>query len=362
MLRTRARLAAVTCAVGLTATFGLHSPEASAASGGRWSRTIADDVIAPFQLAINHQAIFAGDGFTGKITRYAANGSKTVLADTGGEVTGIDVSPDGRTYAYTGSDAGGAYLRIVGPSGSRRVDLGAYEANVNPDGNVTYGVIAGGNPCADAVFGQLTGGAATYTGVVDSHPYAVAWLSDGSWAVADAGGNDILRVTGDGQISTLAVLPRQPIVVTAEMASGLGLPDCTIGVTYAFEPVPTDVESARGSLWVSTLPGGPEDASLGARGKVYQVNRWTGTSSQVASGFLGATNLAVRENGTIFVAELFAGKVTGLRGQNRWTAYSGGAALSVEVQGSSLYVGTMGNIDFETGDVLAPGSIQRIKR
>ena len=51
-----------------------------------------------------------------------------------------------------------------------------------------------------------------------------------------------------------------------------GMPACTVGKTYAFEPVPTDVEVAgSGRLIVSLLPGGPEDESLGARGAVYQI-------------------------------------------------------------------------------------------
>ncbi len=41
----------------------------------------------------------------------------------------------------------------------------------------------------------------------DSHPYAVASLGDGSWAVADAGGNDILKVDSRGHVSVIAVLP-----------------------------------------------------------------------------------------------------------------------------------------------------------
>ncbi len=340
---------------------GQHGQKAHGGHGHSWSTTVDADVLAPFQLAVRGQRVWATDGFTGTVTRYDAKGHKTVLATTAGETAGIDVAPDGRTYAYTGSDAAGSYLQIVGPHSSRRVDLGAYEATRNPDGGVTYGVVAGGNPCADAVFSQLSGGDATYTGVVDSHPYAVAWLGDGNWAVADAAGNDILKVSASGRISTLAVLPTQPIVVTAQMASSLGLPDCVVGVTYAFEPVPTDVEWSAGKLWVSALPGGPEDGSLGARGKVYRVDPRTGQSRMVAGGFLGATNIAVRPDGTIYVAELFGGKITGINGTKRWTALTTDRPLAVEVQGSSLWFATLADLDLETGTVYGPGSIQHLK-
>jgi len=133
--------------------------------------------------------------------------------------------------------------------------------------------------------------------------------------VADAAGNDILRVRADGTISTVAVLPPQPTVVTADAADGLGLPDCAIGLTYNFEAVPTDVEVGRdGQLYVSLLPGGPEDPNLGARGSVYAVNPQTGATHQIATGFAGATNLALGPDGTIYVAELFADEIAVVQG------------------------------------------------
>ena len=71
------------------------------------------------------------------------------------------------------------------------------------------------------------------------------------------------------------------------MAGGtVEAPACVVGEEYAFEPVPTDVEfGPDGWLYVSSLPGGPEDASLGARGAVFRVNPWTGhtTCGQMAS-------------------------------------------------------------------------------
>jgi hypothetical protein len=94
----------------------------------------------------------------------------------------------------------------------------------------------------------------------------VSALPGDAWVVGDAGGNDLLKVDKHGRITVLSVLPRQPSVITAEAAAGLGLPDCVVGATYNFEAVPTDVEvAADGKLIVSLLPGGPEDPSLGVR-------------------------------------------------------------------------------------------------
>ncbi|MCU0300547.1 MAG: ScyD/ScyE family protein [Candidatus Nanopelagicales bacterium] len=111
-------------------------------------------------------------------------------------------------------------------------------------------------------------------------------------------------------------------IPSAEVAAGLGLPSCTAGETYLFQPVPTDVERGRnGMLYVSSLPGGPEDASLGYRGGVYRVNPWTGHVKRIAWGLLGAVDLALDHRGRIYVAELFDNAITRVgHGPNRKVA------------------------------------------
>ncbi|WP_201467109.1 ScyD/ScyE family protein [Janibacter melonis] len=357
-------------AAAAAAVLGLSlAPPTSAARppGGpeghpRWVSTIDDSVLAPFQLAVEGRDVYATDGFLGTLTRYSRSGTKTVLARVeGGEIAGVDVAKGGRTWAYASTSSDGRSLLTIQSRGRADVvaDLGAYEQTVNPDQGVTYGIIAGGNPCAEEVFGGLTGGQATYTGIVESHPYAVAALPDGSWAVADAAGNSVLRVDRRGRISTLALAPRRPLLITQEIATSIGLPDCTVGVTYAFEGVPTDVEvGPRGRLYMSSLPGGPEDPSLGARGAVFTIGRH-GAVTKVASGFLGATNLAVQGD-TLYVAELFGGQVTAVHGRHRWAAYRMERPLAVEVSGRTMYLGQLADIDFETGTPRAPGSIVKV--
>ena len=95
-------------------------------------------------------------------------------------------------------------------------------------------------------------------GGIDSHAYSVASWGN-KWLVADAGGNDLLLVDNKGHISTLAVLPPQPVIRSPRRApSTLGVdPECFVGSTYGFEPVPTDVEVGNnGMLYITTLPGG----------------------------------------------------------------------------------------------------------
>ena len=119
----------------------------------------------------------------------------------------------------------------------------------------------------------------------------------------NAGGNDILRVSRSGAISTVAVLPAQPVKITTELAGVLSVPNC-VGITYRFEPVPTDVEVRNGKVYVTTLPGG-----AGGLGSVYRLG-WHGKPIKIAGGFAQATNLAVSPSGRIYVVELGVGIFT----------------------------------------------------
>ena len=106
-------------------------------------------------------------------------------------------------------------------------------------------------------------------------------------------------------------LPPQGVEVTQEAAQANGLPECAVGETFDFEPVPTDVElGPDGMLYVTTLPGGPEDPSLGDRGAVHRVDPETGDVETLATGLLSATGLAVTPHGDMYVAELFGGEIS----------------------------------------------------
>lgn len=368
------RTATAVLAACATAAFGIASaPTASAgpqdAQGKtRWSRTINAAVGMPFSLAVAGSHVYYTDGATSTVNRMS--GGKSVVIARGpqpGDVAGLDVTKDSRSFAYTTTDyATGAATLTIATKGKPDVvaDLSGYEQRVNPDGWQTYGIIRNESAdpqCARDALAQLSGLPATYKGIKESHPYAVAVLGDGAWAVADAGGNSILRVDRMGSVSTLAVLPRQPLTLTPAMVAAVGAPACVAGVTYAFEPVPTDVEVDKdGMLWVSTLPGGPESPGLGKRGSVYKVNPWKHTSTRVATGFAGATNLAVGDYGGVFVTELFGGRVSKLWQGAVLTVAKVDQPLAVEARGKELYVGTMASMD-QNGNVTRPGSILRYR-
>lgn len=372
----RHRLVPAVAACAAVATALLAAPAAQADSKN-WNVTLSDFALAPFNLAVSQNDVYVADGFMNTI---GIVGQAPLFAAEGGDVAGIDVTVDGKTVAWTWSNEDHSDTRLtIRTRGTAEVvaQIAAVEASQNPDSVNTYGVLdygAGADrdkmACVDGVFGELTGNA-TYTGMVDSHPYAVTRAGN-RWVVADAGANNLWSVTDKGVVSNLTVLPPQPLTFTPEMAGALadmfgappGSTDCLAGVTYAFEPVPTDVEVAPdGSLWVSVLPGGVESPVFGANGAVYKVNAKTGKATLVTKGFLGATNLAVAPDGTIYVAELFGGQISkiGKNGAISTVAQVPGA-LSVEVHGGYLYVGQMADLDFETGEMNGPGSILRLKR
>jgi hypothetical protein len=325
----------------------------------------SDQLAAPFNLAINHGKVYVADGGLNFVGRLRSDGSIKHIADDQPGASGVATSADGRYFAFTTTvtnpetlENSASAVHIWGPRGSRvDADTLAYEQAKNPDQVNTYGVL---NPsqCVADFFNEHADelGPVNYPGQVDSHAYSVTAWGD-KFVLADAGANDLLKIDRKGRISTLAVLPVQPTAITADFAKANGLPDCAVGVTYNFEPVPTDVEVGNdGFLYVTVLPGGPEGPELGARGKVYRVNPWTGRMHVVASGFLGATNLAIGKHGAIYVAELFGGKISVVRHGHVSTYVELPGVVAVETsRRGQLWAATLGN-----EDPPAPGTIVKI--
>lgn len=316
-------------------------------------------VVAPFNLDLFRGKVYVADGFANQVGRLKADGTiAPVVADAPG-TSGIAHSRNGRYRAYTVTEGGGpgaitaSGLQIAGPRGSLKyADTLAYETAKNPDQKYTYGPTSS-DACVVAALGPA------YTGIVDSHAYSVAALGK-SWILADAGANALLKIDNRGRIKTLAVLPPQPLKITAAVATALELPDCTVGVTYRFEAVPTDVEVGKdGYLYVTTLPGGPETAAAGARGKLWRVNPRTGKARVIATGFAGATNLAIGRKGEIYVAEYFAGKISVVRKGKVRPFLNLYNVVALETgPGGALWAGTTVNLDPTLPPV--PGTIVKV--
>jgi hypothetical protein len=349
-------------AAGAAAVAAPGTALAGPAHGHDPTVTVLDrTVLAPFQLSSDYRGVYVADGGSSTVSRLTRHGLVPLAhGPQPGETAGVATNRAG-DLAYTTTDySSGATTLTVRRAHGRTVvaDLSTFEQTRNPDAGVSYG-IDDPTPCQEQAFAPL--GGATYSGQVDSHPYAVAALPDGSWVVADAGGNDLLRVDRSGHVRVLSVLPRQASTITAAGAAALGLPDCVVGAVYHFEAVPTDVEVAgNGTLVVSLLPGGPEDPSLGARGSVVAVSPWNSRVQTLARGFLGATNVALGAHGRIYVSELFAGRISVID-HGRVSPYVEVASpVGLTWFRGTLYAGTLGPSDDE-GNPTGPGTIVAIR-
>jgi hypothetical protein len=326
------------------------------------SETITSGLITPLSLAVGPKGTtFVSQNFAGLLTAVAKDGTATVIhASGGGEEVGAVSYDDGIvTFAETGPATVLKQLSVDrngNPRGAARTvaDLGAYEATKNPDAKTVYGFRDLPASCA-AQFPE--GFPASYPGIVESHPYATT-SHRGTTYVADAAGNTILSVDHRGKIRTVAVLPAQPVTVTAEAAAGAGMPACVVGKKYWFEPVPTDVEvGPLGVLYVSLLPGGPEDESLGARGSVVVVSPWSGRSHPVVRDLLGPTGIAVDKWGTIYVAEHFGDQISKPGWRGNATVVSVPTPGDVELDGSAL----LATVDTIPPDEMTPPDGQLVR-
>ncbi|ROP45002.1 ScyD/ScyE family protein [Pseudokineococcus lusitanus] len=309
--RPRRRRAVAAGALLATALAG--TPAAATAADAPEVHVVAEGLVGPLSLDVQGNGdVVVAQSFAGLLTRVGADGTRADLVTLpGAEVAGVSgASKGGAVYTHSEGQGPDAVARVERVDRRGRVtvlaDLAAHERETNPDGATTYGFRDLAASCLDQLPEEFPG---RYTGEVYSHPYATAARSGDRTVVADAGGNALLQVGPTGRARTLAVLPAQPATVTADLAAGNGLPDCVVGSQYWFEPVPTDVEvGPDGSLYVSLLPGGPEDPSLGARGSVVRVDG-SGRTTTVLTGLLGATGVAVDGRGRVYATELFGGRV-----------------------------------------------------
>src|SRR4051794_38212230 len=315
--------------------------------------TLTDKVLAPLQLSVSKRyGVLVGDAGTSRLKQIRKGGALRTLVQgpQPGEISGVNVNRYGDvayTFSdYTTSTTGITILR----KGHKPVtaDLSAFEKKYNPDKVNHYGTTSTDTCVTD--FLKATGapvtstGSLRYTGLVDSHPYSVAAVH-GGWVVGEAAGNDLLFVDNRGHVKLLAVLPPQPHVFTAAEAAALQAPSCLVDVRYDFEPVPTDVEvGPHGALYVSTLPGGPEVPGL-ARGSVYRLSANGHHLRRLATGFNGATNLAVTSSGRVLVAELFGGRISTIEHGRPARVLDVPGVASLEFFCHALYAGVPGPTD-----------------
>lgn len=234
-----------------------------------------------------------------------ATGLPSLAGADGTRATGPhDISFHGRGGAYVAiglgtepnrrselGDVGAGFGQLVrlAPSGRWRdvADVAQYEQDVNPDG-----------------------------GPIDSNPYAVL-AEPGGRVVADAGGNSLLRVATNGDISTLAVFPSRP--------HGRGT-----------DSVPTCVAvGPDGAYYVGELTGVP--FAVGAA-RIYRVV--PGQQPEIfLQGFTAIIDIAFAPDGNLYVLQFATGP--GLSGN--------GALIRVDPDGTRTTIASAG--------LLAPTSV-----
>ena len=178
--------------------------------------TIADGFVGPLGLAVGDDGtIYVGDAFVGQLTTIDRRGNREVLVEGPFEIAGVDARGRGNVAfvqtEYEGDEGEppptiDTLLRTVRPNGRTTdvVSAKAYEEGNNPDGATDCGFFEVDDECLSTLPPFVP---PPYTGIIDSHPYAVAIADDG-WFVADAAGNSVLHVGRNGSMSTVAVLPR----------------------------------------------------------------------------------------------------------------------------------------------------------
>jgi sugar lactone lactonase YvrE len=151
---------------------------------------------------------------------------------------------------------GFGYLLQVSASGNTRpiADVARFEADANPDG-----------------------------GLIDSNPYGLLALP-GHRLVTDAGGNSLVDVTANGEVTTVSTFPKAPVP----------------GPFGPRDAVPTDVVvGPDGAYYVSTLTGFPFTAGTAS---VYRVV--PGHAPTLYAGNLSAlTDLAFGPDGSLYVLQ-----------------------------------------------------------
>lgn len=150
----------------------------------------------------------------------------------------------------------------------------------------------------------------------DSNPFGVEALRDGSVLVADAGGNDLLRVSTTGSIETVARLkPRVVAVPKGLPAKGPdGKPLPKAGTKVPSEAVATSVTVGADGYWyVGELRGFPATPGTsqiwrikpGSVGAVCDPAKPYDTDcSRYADGLTSIVDLAADSRGSIYAVEL----------------------------------------------------------
>ncbi len=156
--------------------------------------------------------------------------------------------------------------RLDGGGRTLLADILAFEAAENPDG-------------AD----------------IDSNPTGL-WRAGGNTYVADAGGNSILKVDGNGDVSTVTDLPPAITTLPVDLGGGMVIP-----AGFETDAVPTAiVRGPDGAWYISELTGFPFEKGLST---IWRL-RSGGELTEWATGLTNVTDLAFSDEGDLYAVEI----------------------------------------------------------
>jgi hypothetical protein len=225
----------------------------------------------------------------------------------------------------------------------------------------------------------------------DSNPFGVAALSDGTVIVADAGGNDLLKVTAHGKISTVARFKTRTIPMpkgfpkTLVGEDGESMPAPPVGTPIPSESVPTSVTVGPDGYWyvgeLRGFPGTPGTSQIwrikpGTSNAVCDpAAPTTGDCTRYADGLTSIMDLGAKK----YDDDLYAVEFSKLG----WPAVEilkkpgaeVGALIKVSDDGSRLRELAPGSFNlpggvavdryenvYVAGPVFGPGSVQVVKK
>lgn len=296
---------------------GLNGPQGVFVAGDGTLWVTDDGVGGPTSFTAPDQegGTTAGNyGPSARVTHVSPDGTQSVVTSMFSvNVPGIGPSGGGKiavlgSTVYIGNgvwNAGfsvprppqaSAVLRIEGNTATEVANLFAFEQANNPDGV----------PAAQ--------------GGIDSHAYGLAAGPDGQLYVADAGGNDVLKVNpASGQVSLVASLAGQ---------TGTGPQSVPTGLTFGND----------GTLYVALLSGGPFPSGAA---KVVKIAG--GTVSDFATGMTMLTDVTRGPDGNLYAVSF--GRFDPTAGPNPFVG-NAGSVIRLKANGEKEVV--LGGLNYPT--------------